>query len=120
VYDGAVQQHAADGVACMKEQTHMSNDRTTEILNYLTAISRDVGELRRDVGELRVEVKQINTRLDQIESRLTQLEARLTSIEREQRLQGKRLDRIEGISLIMRSDVSELQDRVSDFESKQT
>ena len=97
----------------------MSNDRTTEILNYLTAISRDVGELRRDVGELRADVKQINTRLEQLEARTEKIEARLTSIEREQRLQGQRLDRIEGMLLIMRGDVSELQDRVSALESKQ-
>ena len=79
----------------------MDNDRTTEILNYLTAISRDVGELRADV-------KQINTRLEQLEARTEKIEARLTSIEREQRLQGQRLDRIEGMLLIMRGDVSEL------------
>ena len=84
----------------------MSQDRTTEILNYLTAISRDVGELR-------AEVKQIIMRPEQ-------REARLTNIEREQRLQGQRLDRIEGMSLIMRSDVSQLQDRVSALEGKQT
>jgi predicted nuclease with TOPRIM domain len=105
VYDGAVRQRAVDHAARLKEQTHMDNDRTTEILNYLTAISRDVGELR-------VEVRQINAHLEQPE-------ARLTNIEREQRLQGRRLDRIEGMSLIMRADVSELQDRVSALESKQ-
>ncbi len=72
----------------------MSEDRTTEILNYLTAISRDLGELR-------AEVKQISTRLDQ-------MEARLTSMEREQRLQGQRLDRIQGMLLTMCGDVGEL------------
>ncbi|MDQ3686318.1 MAG: hypothetical protein M3430_12080 [Acidobacteriota bacterium] len=72
----------------------MSTDRLTEILNYVTAISRDVGEFRADVN------------------------ARFDRIEREQRLQGQRLDRIEGMLLTMRADVSELQDRVGALESK--
>ncbi len=49
----------------------MSIDRTTEILNYLSAISREVGEFR------------------------TEMNARLERMESEQRLQGQRLDRIE-------------------------
>jgi hypothetical protein len=80
----------------------MSTDRTTEILNYLSAISRDVGELRTDM----------NARFDR-------LEAEVNRIGREQRLQGQRLDRIEGMLLIMRGDVSELQDRVDTLEGKQ-
>jgi hypothetical protein len=55
----------------------MSTDRTTEMLNYLSAISREVGEMRTE----------INTRLERIE--------------REQRLQGQRLDRIEGMLLLV-------------------
>jgi chromosome segregation ATPase len=73
----------------------MSTDRTTEILNYLSAISREVGEMR------------------------TEINGRLERIEREQRLQGQRLDRIEGMLLTMRADVGELQDRVTGLESKQ-
>ena len=73
----------------------MSTDRTTEMLNYLSAISREVGEMR------------------------TEINGRLDRIEREQRLQGQRLDRIEGMLLTMRADVGELQDRVTALESKQ-
>jgi chaperonin cofactor prefoldin len=87
----------------------MSTDRTTEILNYLSAISRDVGELRTEMNSLRGDM---NARLDR-------LEAEVTRIGREQRLQGQRLDRIEGMLLIMRGDVSELQDRVDTLEGKQ-
>lgn len=47
------------------------------MLNYLSAISREVGEMRTE----------INTRLERIE--------------REQRLQGQRLDRIEGMLLLV-------------------
>lgn len=74
----------------------MSTDRTTEMLNFLSAISREIGEMRVEVNK------------------------RLEHIEREQRLQGQRLDRIEGMLLIMRGDVSELQDRVGVLEGKQT
>ena len=87
----------------------MSQDRVTEILNYLTAISRDVGELRAEIKQFKVEA---NTRFDQIEGRLT-------NMEREQRLQGQQLDRIGGMLLLMRGDVGELQDRVSALEGKQ-
>ena len=74
----------------------MSQDRTTEMLNYLSAISREVGEMRAEIN------------------------GRLERKEREQRLQGQRLDRIEGMLLTMRADVGELQDRVAALESKQT
>jgi hypothetical protein len=87
----------------------MSADRTTEILNYLSAISRDVGELRTEMNGIRADM---NARFDR-------LEAEVTRIGREQRLQGQRLDRIEGMLLIMRGDVSELQDRVDTLEGKQ-
>ncbi|HZH90141.1 MAG TPA: hypothetical protein VEX70_05895 [Pyrinomonadaceae bacterium] len=87
----------------------MSTDRTTEILNYLSAISRDVGELRTEMNSLRADM---NVRFDR-------LEAEVNRIGREQRLQGQRLDRIEGMLLIMRGDVSELQDRVDTLEGKQ-
>jgi hypothetical protein len=63
----------------------MSTDRTTEILNYLSAISRDVGELSTEMNSLRADM---NARFDR-------LEAEVTRIGREQRLQGQGLDRIE-------------------------
>lgn len=79
----------------------MSIDRTTEILNYLSAISREVGEMR----------KEFNSRLEAIEDRLVK-------IEREQREGRRRLDRIESIFLKTRADVDELDERVSEIESK--
>ncbi len=79
----------------------MSSDRTTEILNYLSAISREVGQLRTET----------NARLDE-------MNARLTSIEREQRRMTQRLDRIHGLLLTTRADVDELEDRVVALETK--
>ncbi len=81
----------------------MSTDRTTELLNYLSAISREVGQMRAE----------LNARLDQVDTRLER-------IEREQKVQGQRLGRIEGILQITRVDIEELQDRVSALESKRT
>ena len=72
----------------------MSTDRLTEILNYLSAIGREVGELRAEMN------------------------ARLERIERELRLQGRRLDRIEGLVPTTRGEVGELQERVDVLEGK--
>lgn len=94
----------------------MSTDRTTEILNYLSAISREVGAFRTETKE---HFDRVDKRLDSIEGRLDSVEGRLERIEREQRLQGRRLDRIEGLLLTTSADVGELQDRVSVLEGKQ-
>jgi len=61
------------------------------------------------VSEFRVEVK----------ANFSEVNAPLDRIEREQRSQGQRLDRIEGMLLTTRADVGELQDRVGALESKQ-
>jgi BMFP domain-containing protein YqiC len=87
----------------------MSTDRLTEIVNYLSAISREIGEFRAEV----------NARLSGVEARLSGVEARLERVERELRLQGRRLDRIEGLVLTTRSELSDLEDRVVALESKQ-
>ncbi|MCA1565931.1 MAG: hypothetical protein LC803_09895 [Acidobacteria bacterium] len=79
----------------------MSTDRTTEILNYLSAISREVGELRT---EMNARFSEVNTRLERIE--------------RELRQHGRRLDRIESLVLTTRSDIDELQERVDALEGK--
>lgn len=50
----------------------MSADRFTEILNYLSAMSREIGEFRAET----------KSRLDQIEVRLDKFEARFGSMER--------------------------------------
>ncbi len=94
----------------------MSSDRTTEILNYLSAISRDVGELRTEVNAIRTEMNSLRAEMN---ARLERIESEVARLGREQRLQGQRLDRIEGMLLIMRGDVSELQDRVGVLEGKQ-
>ena len=107
----------------------MSTDRTTEILDYLSAISRDVGELRTEAGELRKEVGELrtevnnlraemNTRFAEVDTRFSEVNARLDRIERDQRLQGRTLGRVEGMTKTTRADVEELQDRVDTLEGK--
>ncbi|HEX8423351.1 MAG TPA: hypothetical protein VF634_08065 [Pyrinomonadaceae bacterium] len=114
----------------------MSTDRTTEILNYVSAISREVGELRTDVSSLRTEVNglrtevkdlraevselrtEMNTRFAEVNTHLSEQSARLDRIERDQRLQGRTLGRVEGMAKTTRADVEELQDRVDTLEGK--
>jgi DNA anti-recombination protein RmuC len=95
----------------------MSTDRFTEILNYLSAISRDVGELRQEFRQFRDET---NARFERIEQRLDRMEQRLEKIEREQRQTTRRLDRIESLALAAHADVDELQERVTALEGGQT
>lgn len=71
----------------------MSADRTTEILNYLSAISREVGEMRQEMN------------------------ARLSRLESDVRGIHTRLDRLEARILDGRADQRELEDRVSALES---
>ncbi len=108
----------------------MSADRTTEILNYLSAISREVGELRKDVSTLRAEVSTLRTEVStlrsemdtlrvEVNARLDRIDNEVVRIGREQRLQGRRLDRIEGLLLTTRGDMDELQERVEALEEKQ-
>jgi predicted nucleic acid-binding Zn-ribbon protein len=66
----------------------MSTDRTTEMLNYLTSIAREVGEIRNDLREVKAEVKAINSRLDRLEARILEnradwrdLESRVSMLE---------------------------------------
>jgi chromosome segregation ATPase len=71
----------------------VSADRTTEILNYLSAISREVGEMRQEMN------------------------ARLSRLESDVRGIHTRLDRLEARILDGRADQRELEDRVSALES---
>lgn len=95
----------------------MSSERTTEILNYLSAISREVGEMRT---ELNGRINELNNRINELSTRLDETNMRLLHIEREQRQFGRRLERIEGFLLVTKSDIGDLQDRVTALEEKQT
>jgi chromosome segregation ATPase len=100
----------------------MSSDRLTEILNYVSAISRDIGIFRAEVNAFRAEV---NTRLDQLEARVQSLEARMQGVEGEVRglradvrTLTNQLNRFGARVLDIRADIDELQDRVTAVEEK--
>jgi septal ring factor EnvC (AmiA/AmiB activator) len=86
----------------------MSTDRTAEMLNYLSAISREIGEMRTEM----------NARFAAVEVRFTEISTRLDRIERELRQHTKRLDRIEAMTLTGRADIEDLQDRIDALEEK--
>jgi len=86
----------------------MSTDRFTEILNYLSAISRDVGELRQEFRQFR----------DETNARFEKVEERLETMRREQRQMAQVLNRVVGSLYIFGSDIEELQDRVTALEGK--
>ena len=94
----------------------MSTDRNTEILNYLSAISREVGEFRQETN---ARLDKVEQRLDKIEQRLDKIEGQLDKAENEQRETWKLLNRVAGALLIFRSDIDEVQDRVTALERKQ-
>jgi chromosome segregation ATPase len=62
----------------------MSTDRLTEILNYLSAMSRDIGEFRAET----------KARFDSIETRMSDVETRMGNLETEMRagFEGVRAD----------------------------
>jgi DNA repair exonuclease SbcCD ATPase subunit len=107
----------------------MSTDRFGEILNYLSAMSRDVGEFRQEFRQFRDETNArlekieqrldtVEQRLEKVEQRLEKVEQRLEKVEREQRQTLQILNRVAGSLFIFRSDIDELQDRVTGLEGK--
>lgn len=70
----------------------MSTDRLTEILNYLSAMSRDMGEFRQEV---KTRLDRVETRLDGVEKRLDGVEKRLDAIDTRLDAVETRLDAIE-------------------------
>lgn len=101
----------------------MSADRTAEILNYLSAISREVGELRMEMRQRfeRIE-NEMRQRFEGVTSEMRQgfkgAEDEIKGLRRETREVKRRLDRIEATVLVTNADVGDLDDRVSALESK--
>ena len=86
----------------------MSTDRFTEILNYLSAMSRDFGEFRQEFRQFREET---NARFERVEGQLETLRS-------EQRQTVRLISRVMGALQIFRSDIDELDDRVTALERK--
>lgn len=94
----------------------MSTDRTTEMLNYLSAISREIGEFRQETN---ARFDRVEQRLDRVEQRLDKIEGRLDRAENEQRETWRLLNRVAGALLVFRSDIDEVHDRVRALERRQ-
>jgi chromosome segregation ATPase len=56
----------------------MSSDRLTEILNYLSAISRDIGAFRSETNK---RLEALDARMDRLEVRMDRLEVRVENLE---------------------------------------
>ena len=61
----------------------MSKDRFAEILNYLSAMSRDIGQFR---SETNARLDALETRMGNLETRMGNLETRMSGLETEVRL----------------------------------
>ena len=97
----------------------MSTDRATEMLSYLSAISRDIGELRTEAQTQIVELRKgvdkanaeiIEARLDllPIRTELLNLRSEIREVHTNVRAITNRLDRLEAHILNIPAGVSEL------------
>ena len=91
----------------------MSTDRTTEILNYLSAISREIGAFRTEV----------KGRFEQVEGRLDGLEAEMRAgfqaVRGDVRHLAQKIEVLTQDSLDLRADQRTLRVRVDALERKQ-
>lgn len=100
----------------------MNTDRTNETLNYLSAMSRDIGELRTEMrtqlGELSMGMNKgnaevIEARLDllPIRTELLNLRSEIREVHADVRAIADHLDRLEANILNTRVGVSELESK---------
>lgn len=123
----------------------MSTDRTAEILKYMSAMSRDIGEFRTEtraqigrlqtqISELRVEmhtqVGELRTGLDEVRTGLdegriglnelrTEMRTGFSELRKEVRALTNGLARFQARILETHADVDDLDIRVSALEGKQ-
>lgn len=91
----------------------MSSDRTTEILNYLSAMSRDIGEFRAET----------KSRLDALEARMENLETEMRAgfeqVHSDIRRPSKKVDIMNQDLLDLRVSQHDLESRMEALERKQ-
>ena len=91
----------------------MSTDRLTEILNCLSAISREMGGLRTE----------LNTRFAQVETRLERFEAEtragFETVRTDIRRMDRKFDVVTQDLMELRTDQRDLEVRIAALESKQ-
>lgn len=114
----------------------MNEDRSKEILNYLTAIAREVGELRQetktrldtlelsvkvlvsDVGELRRRSDVLDARVERFDARMERFEGALDDMRRSVRLLGHKFGAVSEEIAELRADDRDLRKRVEAVEKK--
>ena len=109
----------------------MSSDRTTEILNYVSAISREVGALRM---EMKPRFEQLETEMGTVKAEMrtgfAQLETRMSGIETEMRTGfeavrgdvrhlGRKVEIMNQDLLKVRADQRDLEGHMDALERKQ-
>ena len=102
----------------------MSKDRTTEILNYLSAMAREFGEQRQELKEFRQEFNEFraetNTRLERVDQRLDGMERQFKVFKIEQRQVERHLFGIFEAGITTKQKIDDLQDRVTLLEGEKT
>jgi predicted nuclease with TOPRIM domain len=104
----------------------MSADRTTEILNYLSAISREIGTFRAetnarlttletDMQEVRSEMKDVRTKMNDVRSEMKAVRGEMRGLS--ERFDG-RFDRLMKVFLDFRIRTSDLEQRVHALDGK--
>jgi BMFP domain-containing protein YqiC len=91
----------------------MSNDRLTEILNYLSAISREIGAFRT---ETQARFEQVENRLEAIE---TEMKAGFEAVRTDIRLLKRQFEVMTQDLMEVRRDQRDLEVRMEALESKQ-
>ena len=112
----------------------MSTDRTTEILNYLSAISREVGALRAEMKSRFEEVngrfeevnghfEEVNGRFEKVDGRFDRLEAEMRAgfeaVRTDIRRLGRKIDVMNQDLIDLRGDQRDLEQRMDALERKQ-
>ena len=97
----------------------MSTDRFTEILNYLSAMSREIGEFR---SETKARLDALETRMGGVETRIDGVETRLGGLEAEMRVGFKQVRediRLLGRQVeVMTKDLIQVRGRQLDHEAR--
>ena len=98
----------------------MSTDRTTEILNYLSAISREVGAFR---AEMKSRFEEVNGRFEKVDGRFDRLEAEMRAgfeaVRGDVRPLAQKIEVLTQDSMNLRADQRDLRVRVDALERKQ-
>jgi chromosome segregation ATPase len=87
----------------------MSTDRLTEILNYLSAISRDIGELRSEM----------RAKFTEVEAKFAEMQSNFDTIHSDIRHLSRKVDVINRDLLDLRAGQQDLEQRTDALESKQ-